>query len=120
MLRGYEMKTIQIQDSNAKKKQLLIKALKKGHIDEACYSLDGYKEEAVCIEKQKNVWLVYDGERGQQHNLEQYRDFEVAGYRLISRLSDSSETETLIMVDYLTNVLSHAAARPVTSPAHAT
>lgn len=100
------MRTVQDYDL---KKQLLVNALNKGHINAASYSLDGYREEAVCIEKEKNKWLVYDGERGQKHNLEQYKDFEVAGYRLINRISDSDKIEAVIMVDYMASILSYAA-----------
>lgn len=104
------MRTNQERDGEQKKKQLLMNALKRGKVDASGYSLNGYKEEAVCIEKKNNKWLVYDGERGRQHNIEQYRDFEVAGYRLINRLSDSDEAEAVIMADYLVSILSYAAS----------
>lgn len=46
--------------------------LKKENISEYRYSIGGYSEEAVCIEQDGPLWIVYDGERGRKCNLSSF------------------------------------------------
>lgn len=46
--------------------------LKKENVSTYRYSIGGYSEEAVCIEKDKEFWNVYDGERGRKCNLKSF------------------------------------------------
>ena len=89
----------------AEKKQLLSRVLKRHNVAPGRYSLDGYKEEAVCLEPSGRGWDVYDGERGRHLNPEHCAGFEVAGYRLISRLSDSEEMEKAILSNYIISII---------------
>ncbi len=51
------------------------------------YSLNGYSEEAVCIEKQEDAWEVYIGFRNQKKENQIYYDLESACVRVIDLLS---------------------------------
>lgn len=53
------------------------------------YSIGKYKEESICIESDGNKWIVYDGERGQKHNMKVYKHPKYACRELISRVSRS-------------------------------
>ena len=48
--------------------------LEKLKIPKECYSLGKYKEEALCLEKTQNAWIIYEGERGNRYNLENYEN----------------------------------------------
>lgn len=55
------------------------------------YSLEGYSEDAICIEHNDDNWIVYNGERGNRYNIKKYRNIQDACYNLILRLSESEE-----------------------------
>lgn len=51
------------------------------------YSIREYKEEAICIDKDDDKWIVYDGERGLKHNCKVFKRAEFACHELIYRVS---------------------------------
>lgn len=55
------------------------------------YSLNGYSEDAICIEYNNNSWIVYNGERGNKYNINKYKNIQDACDNLILRLSESEE-----------------------------
>lgn len=52
------------------------------------YSIGGYSEEAVCIEKLEKEWIVYDGERGCQCNKKEFNTIDAACREVLSRIFD--------------------------------
>ncbi len=64
------------------------------------YNLDGYSEEAVCIEQNDNYWMVYNGERGNKYNVRKYKNVQDACLDLILRISESEEEERKIQYSF--------------------
>lgn len=60
------------------------------------YSLNGYSEDAVCIEYNDNIWMVYNGERGNKYNINKYKNIKEACDNLILRLSEGEEEQKQI------------------------
>ena len=58
-------------------------------IPKVYYSLNGYREDAVCIEydADKHSWIIYNGERGEKYNIEYFSDIEEVCKEMICRLS---------------------------------
>lgn len=73
--------------------EILKAALKKFDIPDEFCSFDEYAEEAVCLEKNASSWIVYEGERGKKYNIKTHLECRDACYDMISRISDSDETE---------------------------
>lgn len=65
------------------------------------YSLDGYAEEAVCMEKEEKEYAVYNGERGNKYNLNRYPEIINAFCDIISRLAESDEEEGKIRHEFI-------------------
>lgn len=68
---------------------ILKKAFNYAHIPDNYYCLDGYSEEAICLEfcSEKCLWIVYDGERGNRYNILSYNQVLLACDDLIFRIS---------------------------------
>lgn len=64
------------------------------------YSLEGYAEEAVCMEKDGKKYIVYDGERGNKYNIKKYRRIGIAFRDIISRVTESDEQEEKVTKDF--------------------
>ena len=60
------------------------------------YSLNGYSEEAICIECNNGSWVVYNGERGNKYNINKYKNIQDACANLILRLTESVEEQEQI------------------------
>lgn len=73
-----------------------LKTSLKGIIRNDFYSVGKYKEEAACIENDEAGWIVYEGERGQRHNVKKYTVDSEACHDLISRVAESDEQEKII------------------------
>lgn len=52
------------------------------------YNLNGYKEEALCMERSDNIWLVYEGERGNKFNVEEFNNEADACIAFLKRIRD--------------------------------
>lgn len=61
-------------------------ALKKGNVSTYRYSIGGYSEEAVCIEKDGAHWIVYDGERGRKCNLKNCSSIKSGCIEILKRI----------------------------------
>ena len=64
------------------------------HVDNACYSLHGPKESAVCLEATKNGWEVYDKERNARDDCKLYDNIVEACLEMISRLFKQTEVQS--------------------------
>ena len=53
------------------------------------FSIGTYSDEAVCIEKIGNKWVIYEGERGKKYNLKGYLFFSHACDDFFSRISET-------------------------------
>lgn len=69
------------------------------------YSLNGYNEDAICIERSDGVWIVYNGEKGNKYNLKEYRATLEACFDMILRISESEEEQIQIQSMFMQNVL---------------
>lgn len=67
------------------------------------YSLNGYSEEAICIEKNKDVWNVYLGERGKKNNTKSFTNVNEACLEMIASLTESYEQEKKTKEDFEQN-----------------
>lgn len=73
-------------------KETLTEVLK--HHNRLCLcSLEGYAEEAICMEKEENEYIVYEGERGNKYNLKRHPKIISAFCDIISRLAESDKEE---------------------------
>lgn len=71
------------------------KALQKNNIPETYYSLHGYGESCICLQKQGKKWMVFDGEREMKFNASNYSNIEDACKELINRVAEKSNAEKL-------------------------
>ena len=67
----------------------LIEILKEFGIPKNQYSLGGYAEETICLEKKGSTWIVYGGEKGQRHNVITHINCKSACLDLLSRLAET-------------------------------
>ncbi len=82
-----------IKKANAVESQC-IKSLKKimcrFEIPIQYYGILGYKEDAICLDKNNDCeWSVYEAERGNHYNSRLYEDLRLACLDLIGRISES-------------------------------
>lgn len=70
--------------------QALEKAFRKNDIPENYYSLYGYGESCICLQKRGNMWSVFEGEREMEFNAENFICIEDACEDIIKRISNSS------------------------------
>ena len=61
----------------------------------AYYSLDGYAEEAYCLERSPEGWEVYSGERNNHYGSKTYTNILDASMELIRLLSFYSDKDSL-------------------------
>ena len=71
----------------------LIEILKEFGIPKNLYSLGGYAEETICLEKKGSTWIVYGGEKGQRHNVITHINCKSACLDLLSRLAETRVEE---------------------------
>lgn len=72
---------------------LLKVVLKRCNIPTEYYNIGGYAEEAICIEKENNEWLLYLGERGSKKFQKKNQDIYLICIDAISELASSDEQE---------------------------
>ncbi len=68
---------------------ILVRVLEEQGIPPEYYSLNGYKEESVCLSKNGSIWEVYIAERGLQSDKKDYTKLEDAVNDMIQRLAES-------------------------------
>ena len=81
-------------------KETLSEVLELNNLSHLC-SVDGYAEEAVCMEKSGTGYIVYIGERNNKHDLKRYPKIISAFCDIISRLSESDEEEKKIRIEFM-------------------
>ena len=74
----------------------LIEILKEFGIPKNQYSLGGYVEETICLEKIGSTWSVYGGERGQRHNVISHINCKSACLDLLGRVAKTRVEEERI------------------------
>ena len=72
----------------------LSKTLEANNLTSHC-SLNGYAEQAYCLEKSKDGWEVYSGERNNHFNSKTFTNILDASMELIHLLSFYSDKDTL-------------------------
>lgn len=70
-------------------------ALQKNNVPETYYSLHGYGESCICLQKQGKKWMVFDGEREMKFNTSNYSNIDNACKELINRVADKSNAKKL-------------------------
>lgn len=55
------------------------------------YSINGYRDDAVCIEHDESGWIIYNGERGEKYNKEHFNDITGACKAMICRLAETEK-----------------------------
>jgi hypothetical protein len=60
-------------------------------IPKSYYCLNGYQEEAACITKQENKWIVFEGERAIKYNIKQFENIKDACIDIIKRIAKSND-----------------------------
>ena len=71
------------------------KALQKNNIPETYYSLHGYGESCICLQKQGERWVVYEGEKEMKFNALDHSNINDACNNLINRIADKSNVEKI-------------------------
>lgn len=71
-------------------KEILREVLKEEKIPSSYYSLDGYSEEAVCLEETSESYNVYYAERDNRYNEMVFQTLIGACNEVIARVADSN------------------------------
>lgn len=82
----------------------LKKVLQEKGVSKYRYSIGGYSEEAVCIEKLEKKWIVYDGERGCQCNKKEFNTIGAACKEVLSRIFDNKTVADKVISRFAINV----------------
>lgn len=69
-------------------------------IPRTLYSLDGYAEDRVCLEKKPGEWCVYTGIRGRMCEEESYDSVVEACQRMIEKITDDYEEEQSMKLSF--------------------
>lgn len=65
------------------------------------YSLHGYAESKVCLERVPRGWIVFNGERGQRYDVSTHKTVRVACVEIIRSLCDNKELENKLVSEFL-------------------
>lgn len=65
------------------------------------YSLEGYAEKAVCMEKSNKNYIVYTGEKGKKHGVSKYQNISKALLNVISEVTESYEQEERVVEAFI-------------------
>lgn len=80
-------------------KETLNEVLELHNLSSLC-SLEGYSDESICMEKEGNEYIVYEGERGNKYNLNRHSKSISAYVDIISRLAKSEKEEYKIINEF--------------------
>ena len=94
--------------------EILRRALLNAKIQKELFSIGGYKEQSFCIEENDSKWVVYLGERGVKHDLEEFKSPTDACRRLIARVSESDEEEAYVKRQF-DSVLNKSRSKAITT-----
>ena len=82
-------------------KEVLKKIFENEGIPRQYYSLEGYAEEAVCMEKSDDSYIVYIGEKGKKHDVNDYLNISEALLNVISDVTESYAQEEKVMEAFI-------------------
>ena len=78
--------------SNDKKTLHIMKSvLRSNGIPMQYYSIGKYAEECICMERAREGWEVYSGERGNKYDLATYESAFIACKQVLNRVAESDE-----------------------------
>lgn len=86
---------------DARAKEVLKEVFDDEGIPRQYYSLEGYAEEAVCMEKNNDNYIVYIGEKGQKDDISNYSNISKALLRLISEVTESYAQEEKVVEAFI-------------------
>ena len=75
----------------------MIAILNNHGISKTDYSVNGYADDKLCLEKDASRWLIYNVDRGERFDLQRYSSIYLACLSMISKLSESEELEAAMM-----------------------
>lgn len=78
---------------DARAKEILKHVLDEEGIPRQYYSLEGYAEEAICMEKSDDNYIVYVGERGNKDDISNHLNISKALLKFISEVTESYAQE---------------------------
>lgn len=86
---------------DARAKEVLKQVFDNEGIPQQYYSLEGYVEEAVCIEKNNKNYIVYIGERGNKHSVSKHSNISKALLNLISKVTQNYAQEERVVEAFI-------------------
>ncbi len=89
-------------------KEILRKVLIANDISEESFSMDGYKEDAICIDKLSEGYLVYHAVEGKKYDRESCARLLNACYAVIPRVSNTLRQISQIRSSFVDNVIFEA------------
>ena len=75
----------------------------------ASYSLDGYKEDAVCLQESDGKWIVYVGYRNQKDDLKEFPNIIEACLEMIKMLTGGDTTANTISSTFFSKIVAKTA-----------
>ncbi len=82
-------------------KEVLKEVLDNEGIPLQYYSLEGYAEEAVCMEKSDDSYIVYIGEKGNKDDVSNHSNISKALLKLISEVTESYAQEEKVIETFI-------------------
>lgn len=86
---------------DARAKELLKQVFDEEGISGQYYSLEGYAEEVVCMEKNNNSYIVYIGEKGNKGDVSNHPNISKALLKLISEVTESYAQEEKVVEAFI-------------------
>ena len=69
------------------------------------YSLDGYREDAVCLQESDGKWMVYVGYRNQKDDLKVFSNIVEASLEMIRILTGGDASQNTISSKFLSKIV---------------
>ena len=95
----FEILRQEFYDTRAK--EVLKEVLDNEGIPRQYYSLEGYSEEAICMEKNNKNYIVYNGERGNKYDVSKYSNISKALLKLISEVTETYAQEEKVVEAFI-------------------
>lgn len=99
-----EFETLKKEFCEAKAKEILKEVLQKEGIPQYKYSLDGYAEDVVCMEKGSTGYFVYVVKEDEENELIKHPNIAKAFIDVISRLIRNDIKEQKVIYDFITEL----------------
>ena len=69
------------------------------------YNLKGYQEESNCLEKVKDGWIIYNGERGNHYNEKKYDTILLACVKFLRFFTHNPEQITEMENEFIKQIV---------------